>query len=251
VVLLEAPHRIAALAQALAVLGERPITVGRELTKQFEQIATLRCDAFPAWLAADPQRSRGEFALVLHGIAQAAAPDDGERVLRLLLAELPVKTAVKLAAEITGGSRNELYEAALRIKQGSEMSGSGGPRRTRRIAKDAKELQGFRGDRCATTQASRCGASRPTKPSGCSFASLRVLSRPSRPAARSAAAFKSPTDPHRSPTGSVPWAGWLAAGVARPRGSAAAPGGMRFRPPSARVRRRPRAARPSAPAGRR
>jgi 16S rRNA (cytidine1402-2'-O)-methyltransferase len=119
VVQLEAPHRIAALAQALAVLGDRPVTVGRELTKQFEQIATLRCDAFPAWIAADPQRSRGEFALVLHGVAQAAAPDDGERVLKLLLAELPVKTAVKLAAEITGGSRNELYEAALRIKQGS------------------------------------------------------------------------------------------------------------------------------------
>ncbi|MBA2965476.1 16S rRNA (cytidine(1402)-2'-O)-methyltransferase [Ramlibacter sp. MAH-25] len=118
VVLLEAPHRIAALAQALAALGERPLTVGRELTKQFEQIATLRCDALPAWLAADPQRSRGEFALVLHGIPHAAAPDDGERVLRLLLAELPVKTAVRLAAEITGGSRNALYEAALRIKQG-------------------------------------------------------------------------------------------------------------------------------------
>jgi 16S rRNA (cytidine1402-2'-O)-methyltransferase len=118
VVLLEAPHRIAALAQALVPLGARPLTVGRELTKQFEQIATLRCDALPAWLAADPQRSRGEFALVLHGVPAAAAPDDGERVLRLLLAELPVKTAVKLAAEITGGSRNALYEAALRIKQG-------------------------------------------------------------------------------------------------------------------------------------
>jgi 16S rRNA (cytidine1402-2'-O)-methyltransferase len=71
----------------------------------------------PQWLAADAQRTRGEFALVLHGIEAAPANDDGERVLKLLLAELPVKTAVKLAAEITGAPRNGLYEMALRLKQ--------------------------------------------------------------------------------------------------------------------------------------
>lgn len=119
VVLLEAPHRIEALARSLQVLGARPVTVGRELTKQFEQIATLPCADLPAWLAADAQRTRGEFALVLHGVARAASDDDGgERVLRLLLAELPVKSAVKLAADITGGSRNALYELALRLKAG-------------------------------------------------------------------------------------------------------------------------------------
>jgi 16S rRNA (cytidine1402-2'-O)-methyltransferase len=116
VVLLEAPHRMEALARALAVLGDRPVTVGRELTKQFEEIATVSCAALAGWLAADAQRSRGEFALVLHGVAQAAPADDGERVLRLLLAELPVKAAVKLAAEITGAPRNALYEAALRLR---------------------------------------------------------------------------------------------------------------------------------------
>jgi len=116
VVLLEAPHRIDALAKSLAALGERPLTVGRELTKQFEDIVTLPCSALTAWLAADAQRGRGEFALVLHAVAQAARADDGLRVLQLLLAELPVKGAVKLAAEITGGSRNELYEAALKLK---------------------------------------------------------------------------------------------------------------------------------------
>lgn len=118
VVLLEAPHRIEPLARSLAALGARPLTVGRELTKQFEQLATLPCAELPAWLAADPQRTRGEFALLLHGVAAAQQADDGERVLKLLLAELPVKTAVKLAAEITGGSRNELYELALRLKNG-------------------------------------------------------------------------------------------------------------------------------------
>lgn len=118
VVLLEAPHRIESLAKALASLGTRRVTIGRELTKQFEQVITLACEEFPAWLAADAQRTRGEFALVLHGMARATAADDSERVLRLLLPELPVKTAVKLAAEITGGSRNALYELALRVKNG-------------------------------------------------------------------------------------------------------------------------------------
>ena len=116
VVLLEAPHRIEALARSLALLGERPVTAGRELTKQFEEIGTVACAALPAWLAADAQRTRGEFALLLHAVASAPRADDGSRVLQLLLAELPLKTAVKLAAEITGGSRNELYEAALRLK---------------------------------------------------------------------------------------------------------------------------------------
>lgn len=117
VVLLEAPHRIVALGDTLAGLGARQLTVGRELTKQFEEIATLPCEAFPAWLAASPQRIRGEFALVLHPVVLPA--DDGEqtRVLKLLLAELPVKSAVKLAAEITGGSRNELYQQALALKK--------------------------------------------------------------------------------------------------------------------------------------
>jgi len=116
VVLLEAPHRIEAMARALAGLGGRPVTVGRELTKQFEELATMACAALPAWLGADAQRTRGEFALVLHATAQPKAGDDGLRVLQLLLKELPLKGAVKLAAEITGGSRNELYEAALRLK---------------------------------------------------------------------------------------------------------------------------------------
>src|SRR4051812_49011004 len=83
-VLLEAPHRIDALAKSLAALGGRTMTVGRELTKQFEQVATMPCSEFPAWLAADAQRSRGEFALVLHPAAVAKREGEGERILTLL-----------------------------------------------------------------------------------------------------------------------------------------------------------------------
>ena len=118
VVLLEAPHRIEALAQALSVLGERRITVGRELTKQFEQIETIEAQALPAWLAEKPDRQRGEFVLVLHDAPVAASEGEGLRVLQVLLPELPLKTAVKLAAEITGESKNELYDKALALKKG-------------------------------------------------------------------------------------------------------------------------------------
>lgn len=120
VVLLEAPHRIGVLAEALAPLGERELTVGRELTKQFEEVATVTCAGFPAWLAASPQRSRGEFVLALHPVPVQRDEAEGQRVLELLLTELPTKTAVKLAAEITGASRNELYEAALAMKKAQE-----------------------------------------------------------------------------------------------------------------------------------
>jgi 16S rRNA (cytidine1402-2'-O)-methyltransferase len=116
VVLLEAPHRIEALARALAPIGERTVTVCRELTKQFEEIATTTCAALSAWLGGNPKRLHGEFVLVLHPMPQARAADPGLRVLKLLLAELPLKSAVKLAAEISGAPRNELYDAALALK---------------------------------------------------------------------------------------------------------------------------------------
>lgn len=126
VVLLEAPHRIEALARALGALGARQVTIGRELTKQFEEIATVAAERLTDWLGEQRDRLRGEFVLALH---PAPAAQDGqgnreqERVLQLLLAELPLKTAVRLASEITGGARNTLYQQALAMKNGAAGSG--------------------------------------------------------------------------------------------------------------------------------
>jgi 16S rRNA (cytidine1402-2'-O)-methyltransferase len=121
-VLFEAPHRIEALAAALAAAApERGVTLCRELTKQFETVATMAAAALPGWLADDPNRRRGEFVLVLHA---APAADESmlapaaRRTLELLLAELPLKQAVALAAAISGAPRNALYDAALELKQG-------------------------------------------------------------------------------------------------------------------------------------
>jgi len=119
VVLLEAPHRIEALAVALASLGARAVTIGRELTKQFEEIATVSAKDLPAWLLHDTNRLRGEFALVVHPAPTQTETTQDTRVLKLLLEQLPLKTAVKLAADITGEPRNTLYQIALDLKSAS------------------------------------------------------------------------------------------------------------------------------------
>ncbi|MPM12472.1 Ribosomal RNA small subunit methyltransferase I [bioreactor metagenome] len=117
VVLLEAPHRIEELAKALAVLSTRPVTLAREISKQFEQITTHAASGLLTWLQSDSQHSRGEFVVVIHPAAQRAEHDPREeQILSLLLAELPMKTAVRLAAQITGGARNRLYDLALALK---------------------------------------------------------------------------------------------------------------------------------------
>jgi 16S rRNA (cytidine1402-2'-O)-methyltransferase len=130
IVFFEAPHRIATLGEALALaMPDRRVTVARELTKQFEEVTTLEARALPAWLAADANRERGEFVLVLQAQprpAASAAPDAAtERTLGVLLAELPLKQAVALAASITGAPRNALYERALALRDGSADQGFG------------------------------------------------------------------------------------------------------------------------------
>lgn len=121
-VLFEAPHRIDALAAALAdALGARALTVCRELTKQFETVHRLPADELPAWLAMDANRSRGEFVVVVHAQAAVAADSPAlahDATLRTLLAALPLKQAVALATELTGAPRNALYERALALKSG-------------------------------------------------------------------------------------------------------------------------------------
>ena len=122
-VLFEAPHRIEALAAALAdTCAARVVTVCRELTKQFETVARMSAADLPRWLAADPNRSRGEFVLVVHAQSQGVGRDDSghaafEATLQTLLAALPLKQAVALTAELSGAPRNAVYERALALKR--------------------------------------------------------------------------------------------------------------------------------------
>lgn len=115
----EAPHRVLESVEALAAAfgPERTIVFARELTKLFETIHACPLGEALEWLQADANRQRGEFVLLVEAAPEDADDGAGERVLRLLLAEgLPVKQCAKLAAEITGASKNELYQKALALK---------------------------------------------------------------------------------------------------------------------------------------
>jgi 16S rRNA (cytidine1402-2'-O)-methyltransferase len=117
----EAPHRIEeTVADLVALLEpEREIVIARELTKLFEEIVRMPLPAAPGWLAADENHRRGEFVLLVSAPPPRTGIDaEAERILALLLAELPVKQAAKLAAAITGQPKNALYERALQIKGG-------------------------------------------------------------------------------------------------------------------------------------
>ena len=114
----EASHRICASLQDMAgIFGAgREVVVARELSKMFETFLSGDLALVAEQIAADPNQQKGEFVVMLAG---ATASDDevemveAERVLRLLLDELPVKQAAALAAKITGQKKNRLYKLAL------------------------------------------------------------------------------------------------------------------------------------------
>jgi 16S rRNA (cytidine1402-2'-O)-methyltransferase len=117
VVLYEAPHRLEkTLADLAERLGaQREVLIARELTKKFEEVARLALGEAPAWLAAQPHRRQGEFALVLAaGTPKAADLAEAERILQILLGALPPSEAARLAARITGVPRSALYRRAVK-----------------------------------------------------------------------------------------------------------------------------------------
>ncbi|ADJ66134.1 16S rRNA (cytidine(1402)-2'-O)-methyltransferase [Herbaspirillum seropedicae] len=119
----EAPHRIVETVQSLLqVFGpQRQVVLARELTKLFEDIHRCSLGEAPDWLAQDANRQRGEFVILVEGAPVTEGDGaEAERVLRILLAELPVRQAAALAAQITGVKKNALYDRALAIRQGAQ-----------------------------------------------------------------------------------------------------------------------------------
>ncbi len=124
-VLYEAPHRVMACVVDLAAMmgAERRILIARELTKLFEETHVCALGGAVAWLGANEHRNKGEFVLVIEGAAASGNEAvDAEKTLAVLLDELPLKQAVALAAKITGGHRNILYQRALELKDGNETT---------------------------------------------------------------------------------------------------------------------------------
>jgi 16S rRNA (cytidine1402-2'-O)-methyltransferase len=116
----EAPHRLReSLDDLAAVLGAaRPAAVAREITKKFETVYRGTLGSLAQQAAGDAGMARGELVLVVQGAERAARPEevDAERVLRPLLEDLPVAQAAKLAAQITGLARKQLYDLALKLR---------------------------------------------------------------------------------------------------------------------------------------
>ena len=121
----EAPHRIAeCLGDMAHVLGEgRLAALGRELTKTFETVRRLPLGEMRVWVEGDPNQQKGEIVLVVEGAT--VAPDaEGDlktdELLGRLLGYLSVRQAAQLAAELTGGKKNRLYERALALHAARE-----------------------------------------------------------------------------------------------------------------------------------
>ena len=128
-VLYEAPHRVRETLEDCAAVfgGERSAMVAREITKMHETSYRGSLRDLLARADVDADFGRGEIVLILAG-AQAPADDDRgadghdgalDRALKILLAELPLKQAARLAAQITGARDNEAYKRALHLKQES------------------------------------------------------------------------------------------------------------------------------------
>jgi 16S rRNA (cytidine1402-2'-O)-methyltransferase len=116
----EAPHRLLATLETMVqVFGEaREVVVARELTKLYESIRSASLQAMLTYYESHPEECKGEIVIMLAG-AKAEAQDQTaelQRVLGLLMAELPLKQAVSLAAALTGIRKNEVYTLALTLK---------------------------------------------------------------------------------------------------------------------------------------
>ncbi len=115
----EAPHRLADTVSDMAEVlgGEREVCLTRELTKHFETLWLTTLAELQQAIAEKRVEERGEIVLIVAGNPQQPADDaEAERVLKILLQELPVKQASALASQITGVAKRELYQRALALK---------------------------------------------------------------------------------------------------------------------------------------
>jgi 16S rRNA (cytidine1402-2'-O)-methyltransferase len=115
----EAPHRILdTLTDMAAVFGAgRHAVLARELTKTFETVRGDALGMLAQWVRSDADQQKGEIVLLVEGAPEASAAADAEaqRILKLLMEELPLSQASALAAKITGLSKKPLYQLGLTL----------------------------------------------------------------------------------------------------------------------------------------
>lgn len=118
----EAPHRIIdCLESMMVVFGtDRQCVIGRELTKKFETFYSDSLENIITYLTAHTEQQRGEFVVLIHGAPEAnenaEISPEVQAMLKILLQDLPLTQAVKLAAQISGIKKNTLYDWALNFQ---------------------------------------------------------------------------------------------------------------------------------------
>ena len=116
----EAPHRIkASLDDMVEVFGkQRQAVIGREITKAFETFLCGTLAELVEKVAADANQQRGEIVVLVAGASRTEQqlPHEQQRILQLLMKELPLKKAASLTAEITGGNKKSLYRLGVDLK---------------------------------------------------------------------------------------------------------------------------------------
>ena len=115
----ESPHRVLdTLSDMVAELGaDREAVLARELTKAFETFLAGSLEELCQMVEEDANQQRGEIVILVSGAPEVAVSESEQRrVLALLMEELPLKQAAALAAKITGGHKNALYQLALSLK---------------------------------------------------------------------------------------------------------------------------------------
>ena len=118
----EAPRRIVDTMELIAkILPEHDVTLCREMTKTFESFYRLKAKDAPAFLKADPDRTKGEFVVAIGAVKQESSEVDPKIVSAIeeLIKTSPVKTVANVLASITGIKKNDLYNLALELKDKS------------------------------------------------------------------------------------------------------------------------------------
>jgi 16S rRNA (cytidine1402-2'-O)-methyltransferase len=123
-VLFESSHRIERLMQQLVqVFPEKQCVIAKELTKLHENFMRGSAAELLTRLKYDSVLSKGEFVVLIDNSDDAARKQlntDDVEILKVLLEEVSVKIAVKIAIRLTGKKKNELYQQALQLQDGSE-----------------------------------------------------------------------------------------------------------------------------------
>ena len=116
----EAPRRILNTMEKVAqILPDHDVTLCREMTKTFESFYRLKAKDTPAFLEADPDRTKGEFVVAIGALKedQGAISPQIVDALKTLVQTTPVKVACNVVANLTGLKKNDLYNLALELKE--------------------------------------------------------------------------------------------------------------------------------------